>query len=109
MKAYWFDNQQVRSAPVTNYVTQIALTFPQGDQREEHNSGYDVDAKFLANLGVLYYHCPSVADVDVIASERSYNNRDEIIVSPEKMGSVGGCEVIRLRLAKAQSIRHVAL
>jgi 1,2-dihydroxy-3-keto-5-methylthiopentene dioxygenase len=29
-----------------------------------------------------------VADVDVIAKERQYKNRDEITVSPEKMGAV---------------------
>lgn len=29
-----------------------------------------------------------MTDVNNIASERSYKNRDEITVSPEKMGSV---------------------
>ena len=29
-----------------------------------------------------------MADVDEIATERSYKNRDEIIVSPDKMGDV---------------------
>ncbi len=43
---------------------------------------------YLSQLGVLYHHCPSVSDVDKIASERSYKNRDEITVSPEKMGPV---------------------
>ncbi len=36
---------------------------------------------------MLYYRCPSVAEVDAIASQRSYKNRDEITVSPEKMGA----------------------
>jgi len=36
---------------------------------------------------VLYCRCPSVAEVDAIASQRSYKNRDEITVSPEKMGA----------------------
>lgn len=58
-----------------------------GDQREEHDSGLPVNIEELSNLGVLYYRCPSVAEVDDIASGRSYKNRDEIIVSPEKMGS----------------------
>lgn len=43
---------------------------------------------FLAGLGVLYHHCPSISAVDSIASDRSYKNRDEIIVSPQKMGDV---------------------
>ena len=60
----------------------------QGDQRDDHDSGRSVDAQYLSDLGVLYFHCPSVTEVDVIASERSYKNRDEITVSPEKMGSL---------------------
>lgn len=43
---------------------------------------------YLSQLGVLYRHCPSVSDVDKVACERSYKNRDEITVSPEKMGPV---------------------
>ncbi|KAL8916184.1 MAG: hypothetical protein Q9172_006415 [Xanthocarpia lactea] len=68
MKAYWFDNKE-------------------GDQREDHDSGRSVDAEYLSKLGVLYRHCSCIDGVDIIASERSYKNRDEIIVSPEKMGS----------------------
>ena len=43
---------------------------------------------YLSQLGVVYRHCPSISDVDGIASERSYKNRDEITVSPAKMGPV---------------------
>ena len=42
----------------------------------------------MSNLGVLYYYCPSIAEVDDIALKRFYKNRDEITVSPEKMGAV---------------------
>ncbi|CAF9927774.1 1,2-dihydroxy-3-keto-5-methylthiopentene dioxygenase [Imshaugia aleurites] len=58
------------------------------DQREDHDSGRAVSTDYLSQLGVLYHCCPSVSSVDEIASERSYKNRDEIIVSPEKMGPV---------------------
>ncbi|KAI4226278.1 MAG: hypothetical protein L6R40_008298 [Gallowayella cf. fulva] len=68
MKSYWFDN-------ITS------------DQREDHDSGRPVDPEYLSRLGVLYHYCPSLDAVNAIASERSYKNRDEIIVSPEKMGS----------------------
>ena len=47
-----------------------------------------VTTEHLSQLGVLYHHCPSVSSVDKIASERSYKNRDEIIVSPDAMGAV---------------------
>ena len=43
--------------------------------------------EYLFQLGVCYHRCPSVFSVDKIASERCYQNRDEIIVSPENMGS----------------------
>ena len=69
MKAYWFDNLP-------------------GDQREPHDSGRTVSPETLQKLGIIYKHCPTVADVDAIASERSYKNRDEITVSPETMGEV---------------------
>lgn len=63
------------------------VEFRQGDQREEHDSGRSVSEEFLSNLGVLYRRCPSLSTVDALASERSYKNRDEIVVSPESMGS----------------------
>ncbi|KAI1760152.1 Acireductone dioxygenase [Hypoxylon sp. FL1150] len=68
MRAYWYDN-----AP--------------GDQRLPHDSGKDVDAAALEQLGVLYFRYPEVAAVDELARERGYKNRDEITVSPEKMGA----------------------
>lgn len=37
---------------------------------------------------MLYYHMPSVSSVDTLAQERGYRNRDEITVSPEKMGDI---------------------
>jgi len=60
----------------------------QGDQRLDHDSGRPVDPAYLATLGVLYHRCPSISSVDSIANDRSYKNRDEITVSPEKMGDV---------------------
>jgi 1,2-dihydroxy-3-keto-5-methylthiopentene dioxygenase len=47
-----------------------------------------VDPAYLAQLGVLYQHITSQADVDELAVKRSYKNRDEVIVSPEKMGDI---------------------
>jgi 1,2-dihydroxy-3-keto-5-methylthiopentene dioxygenase len=69
MKAYWFDNLP-------------------GDQRLPHDSGRTVDPNYLRNLGILHYHYPSVSDVDAIATQRSYKNRDEITISPSTMGDV---------------------
>lgn len=59
-----------------------------GDQREDHDSCRPVDTEYLSKLGVLYYDCPSIHSVNAIAVERSYKHRDEIVVSPEKMGAV---------------------
>ncbi|KAE8451841.1 1,2-dihydroxy-3-keto-5-methylthiopentene dioxygenase [Mollisiaceae sp. DMI_Dod_QoI] len=69
MKAYWFDNEA-------------------GDQRLPHDSGRAVSADYLSKLGVLYYNINNEQDVDQLASDRSYKNRDVITVSPEKMGDV---------------------
>ncbi|XXG96714.1 GDP-mannose transporter into the lumen of the Golgi [Hypoxylon texense] len=69
MRAYYYDNTP-------------------GDQRLPHDSGKDVDASALEQLGVLYFKYPEVSSVDELARERGYKNRDEITVSPEKMGAV---------------------
>ncbi|ROW12547.1 hypothetical protein VMCG_00055 [Cytospora schulzeri] len=69
MKAYLYDNQP-------------------GDQRLPHDSGHPINEEALRKVGVLYRHMPSVSDVDALAAERGYRNRDEITVSPEKMGDV---------------------
>jgi 1,2-dihydroxy-3-keto-5-methylthiopentene dioxygenase len=39
-------------------------------------------------LGVLYFSIKNIEGVDELAKERGYRNRDEITVSPEKMGDV---------------------
>lgn len=85
MKAYYYDDDAVG---ILHYLPFSILTPHQADQREDHDSGRSVSADYLSRLGVLYHHCPSVADVNKIATERSYKNRDEIIVSPDKMGDV---------------------
>jgi 1,2-dihydroxy-3-keto-5-methylthiopentene dioxygenase len=42
----------------------------------------------LSKLGVLYHHISSQSEVDELAKARDYKNRDEITVSPEKMGNI---------------------
>ncbi|KKA29492.1 hypothetical protein TD95_001597 [Thielaviopsis punctulata] len=69
MKAYYYDNLE-------------------GDQRLPHDSGKAVSVEELASLGVLYYKYESMEQVDGLAAERGYKNRDEVFVSPEKMGAV---------------------
>ena len=60
----------------------------QGDQREPHDSGRSVNPEYLAKLGVVYHHVPELSGVDAIATDRHYKNRDEITISPTKMGDV---------------------
>ncbi|KAG6283549.1 hypothetical protein E4U46_007746 [Claviceps purpurea] len=67
MKAYLYDNLS-------------------GDQRLPHDSGRAVDVSTLDKLGVIYCHLPNLLDVNQLATDRGYKNRDEIIVSRETMG-----------------------
>lgn len=60
----------------------------QGDQRETHDSGRPVSEDYLASIGVLYRRCPSIENVNELARERGYKNRDQVTVSPEAMGEV---------------------
>ena len=85
MKAYYYNEDQVDHC---THCTSLDLTSSQTDQREDHDSGRTISTEYLSQLGVLYQHCPSIASLNQIASDRSYKNRDEIIVSPEKMGTV---------------------
>ncbi|KAK3692759.1 Acireductone dioxygenase ARD family [Podospora appendiculata] len=69
MKAYLYDNLD-------------------GDQRLPHDSGKAVDVEELRKLGVHYYRIDNIEGVNKLAAERGYRNRDEITVSPAKMGDV---------------------
>ncbi|XP_044724815.1 ARD/ARD' family domain-containing protein [Hirsutella rhossiliensis] len=69
MKAYIFDNSP-------------------GDQRLPHDSGRAVSINELNKLGVLFLYLPEMDDVDKLAAERGYKNRDEITISPAAMGAV---------------------
>lgn len=93
MKAYWYDGEAVSHASLPSQ--SMSLKSHQGDQREEHDSGRSVSVEDLSQLGILYQHCPAVSDVDEIASKRSYKNRDEITISPDKMRDVydGSCSL----------------
>ncbi|RAO72099.1 uncharacterized protein BHQ10_008111 [Talaromyces amestolkiae] len=106
MKAYWYDNapvsisshriytKETQSTPQPLYsdptIQKTAITNQQqqGDQREDHDSGRPVTESQLQSIGVIYHHFPQLSSVDALASERGYKNRDEITVSPEKMGSI---------------------
>lgn len=83
MKAYYYDETVVS---LMLSASCHLLSAQQGDQRESHDSGYAVGLESLAKLGILYDCCPSISSVNVVAARRCYRNKDEIIISPEKMG-----------------------
>ncbi|KAJ6439969.1 1,2-dihydroxy-3-keto-5-methylthiopentene dioxygenase [Purpureocillium lavendulum] len=96
MKAYMYDN--------------LPAALFQGDQRLPHDSGRAVDVDQLGRLGVLYYRFPSLEGVDKLAAERGYKNRDEITVSPEKMGDVYEAKVkmfFNEHLHEDEEIRYI--
>lgn len=64
----------------------------------------------LENVGVLYFRFPDVEGVNALASERGYKNRDEIIVSPEKMGAIYETKVRQFfdeHLHEDEEIRYI--
>jgi len=68
--------------------TMMLINQFQGDQREPHNSGREVDKDYLEKLGIMSFNYPDVAEVNRVAAERGYKNRDEITISPTTMGDV---------------------
>ncbi|KAI5453016.1 1,2-dihydroxy-3-keto-5-methylthiopentene dioxygenase [Naganishia albida] len=61
-----------------------------GDQRKPHDSGENVDLARLKALGVLYWQIPQEegwqGEIDKVAKERDYKNRDVINVTREGLG-----------------------
>jgi cupin superfamily acireductone dioxygenase involved in methionine salvage len=82
----------------------------QGDQRLPHDSGSAVTPSDLQRLGVLYYRIGELSGVDALAGERGYKNRDEITVSPAKMGDAYEAKVKSFfdeHLHEDEEIRYV--
>jgi 1,2-dihydroxy-3-keto-5-methylthiopentene dioxygenase len=75
MHAYYFDNLP-------------------GDQRLQHDSGRSIDSNHLRKLGVLHSTIPLAQDgsggweseIDAIAVQQGYKNRDTINVTKEGFG-----------------------
>lgn len=66
-----------------------------GDQRLLHDSGIPADDATLAAIGVLHWHIPVPApstgdypEVDAVARERGYKNRDVITITKEGLGDL---------------------
>ncbi|GAA5872126.1 hypothetical protein JCM8547_003814 [Rhodosporidiobolus lusitaniae] len=60
----------------------------EGDQRLPHHSGEDVSLDQLKRIGVLAFPGVGEEEVERIAKERGYKNRDEINVSKAGLGEV---------------------
>ncbi|KAI8886149.1 Acireductone dioxygenase [Backusella circina FSU 941] len=61
------------------------------DQRAPHDTGIAKSVEDLESVGVLYWKidgADAIDQINKIAKERSYKNRDEIVVSPQSMGDV---------------------
>lgn len=80
MRAYYFDN------------------IP-GDQRLPHDSNTPVDDAVLTSIGVLHWHipvpvpttdgqCNDYPDIDAVARERGYKNRDVITCTKQGLGDL---------------------
>ncbi|CAN3360641.1 acireductone dioxygenase [Diutina catenulata] len=53
---------------------------------ESHNSGEEVPHAELERIGVFYRHCPTIDQLNTIAKERNYKNRDEITLNLDSFG-----------------------
>ena len=61
------------------------------DQRLPHDSHRNVDDKQLRSLGVKHWHIPAIKgsyepQIDEVAKNEGYKNRDEINVSRQGLG-----------------------
>ncbi|GAA5905777.1 hypothetical protein JCM6882_000456 [Rhodosporidiobolus microsporus] len=91
MKAYYFDDLDT-------------------DQRLPHDSGEPVSIEQLKAIGVLAYPGVGEEEVERIAKERGYKNRDEINVSRAGMGDVYEEKIkgfFREHLHEDEEIRYI--
>ncbi|KAI8060902.1 1,2-dihydroxy-3-keto-5-methylthiopentene dioxygenase, partial [Gongronella butleri] len=61
------------------------------DQREAHDSGREASLDDLKAVGVLYWRFEGekgLEELNSLAKDRNYKNRDQIVVSPSAMGEV---------------------
>lgn len=68
-----------------------------GDQRLPHDSGTPVDDKVLDSIGVLHWRIPvpvpapttdHYPEIDAVALERGYRNRDFITITKQGLGDL---------------------
>lgn len=81
-----------------------------GDQRLPHDSAEYLTSETLTRLGLIAGHYAELDAVNEIAKERSYKNRDEIIVSPDAMGDIYESKVkmfFNEHLHEDEEIRYV--
>ncbi|AMD20761.1 HDR018Wp [Eremothecium sinecaudum] len=53
------------------------------DFRKLHNSGKAVTIEHLEKIGVIYRYCKTEKEVDDLARERNYSNRDVVLIKPD--------------------------
>lgn len=66
------------------------------DSRKDHNSGETVPYDLLAEIGVIYHHFETEEEVDAVAKERNYKNKDEVCISLEAFP--GGESALKTKL-----------
>ncbi|SCU90299.1 LAMI_0E01464g1_1 [Lachancea mirantina] len=57
------------------------------DSREPHSTGVPVSLEQLADIGVFYKHIPQFEDVNKLATQRNYRNRDTVSISEKALGA----------------------
>lgn len=53
---------------------------------DEHDSGIAVPPEKLALLGVVYHYIDNVPELDALAKERNYKNRDQVVLNLDSFG-----------------------
>ena len=91
MKIYYHDNQPVGPWACVRHLQTNNIW--QGESHLPHDSGTEILAASLSELGILYYSFPpsspnSASLVEDVATSRHYTNRDEIS-SSKLIASVG--------------------
>ncbi|GMM38050.1 acireductone dioxygenase (Ni2+-requiring) [Saccharomycopsis crataegensis] len=64
--------------------------------QHDHDSGIEVTPEQLKQIGVLYYHLDNMDDVNKLAKQREYKNRDQISLSSNSFP--GGQEALKAKL-----------
>lgn len=76
------------------------------DFRQPHNTGREISLQRLEKIGVFYRHFKTQQEVDELARERNYKNRDIVSISKESFGNDENAMIEKLKVFYSEHLHE---